>query len=200
VRAVLLASAIAVLVCADPAVAKRVADYSVGDEKLMQWGLELSLNPIAALPTKSSRNVALEIAPGVDHDAIRGGIYCSAWKVENPIAQLIGNVASQWDSDGKLASGTEIADVMIKVDRASTLTRCVGSGELAAICITRVAIEAQVTEVSAQTTRPVRVSIERSGPLKGLCSGLARSVAVVSRESAIALIKAVGTDEVVLKP
>lgn len=199
-RAVLLGSAIAALMCAGPAVAKRVADYSVGDAQLMQWGLELSLNPIAALPTKSSHNVALEIAPGVDHEAIRGGIYCSAWRVENPIAQLIGNVASQWDGDGKLASGAEIADVRLKVDRASTLTRCVGSGELAAICITRVAIEAQVTEVSSQTSRPVRVSIERSGPLKGLCAGLARSVAVVSRETVIALINAAGAAAVAPKP
>jgi hypothetical protein len=56
------------------------------------------------------------------------------------------------------------------------------------------------TFTAKQTSRPVRVSIERSGSLKGFCAGLARSVAVVSRESVIALIKAAHTTEVVPKP
>lgn len=193
-RTLSIALVLACLAVSGPADAKRTANYSVDDAEIMKWGLEQNLNPISAMPVKSVHNVTLEIAPGVDHEVIRGGIYCSAWKITNPISQMITKAATLWDNDDKLAGTTDAPDLKISVERANTLTRCVSTGELVGTCITRVIIDAQVTQGSAPP-RPIHTMIERGGKLGGFCGGIAQSVAVVSRETVIALIKAASETE-----
>jgi hypothetical protein len=180
---------------ASPSEAKRVADYSVSDAELIKWGQEQNINPLSALPTKSANNVGLEIAPSVDHQVVRGGVLCSAWKIDNPISQIIRSIATQWDSDGTLATPGAGADVTLRIDQARTLSRCVGTGELVGTCITRVSIDGSVVG-SGKEPRPVNVEVEFGGKLSGFCAGIAKGTATVSREAVIAFIKAAADGEV----
>lgn len=186
---------IAGIVCISPTEAKRVADYSVSDAELVKWGQEQNINPLSALPTKSANNVALEITPSVDHQVVRGGNFCSAWKIDNPISQIIRSIAAQWDSDGALASPGAGSDITLRVDQARTFSRCVGTGELVGTCITRVSIDGSVTTGSAKEPRPVNVEVEFGGKMSGFCAGIAKGTAAVSREAVIAFIKASANDE-----
>jgi hypothetical protein len=184
----------AVIALASPASAKRVADYSVSDAEILKWGQEQKLSPLSELPQKSSYNIALEMAPGVDHQVVRGGVYCSAWKIDNPVSQLFRSVVTNWDSDGALAAPGSAADVTLRVDQARTFSRCVGTGELVGTCITRVSIDGSVLEASGKETRPVNVEVELAGKMGGFCGGIAQGTAAVSREAVIAFIKAATND------
>ena len=178
-----------------PAGAKRVADYSVPDAELVKWGQEQDLNPLSALPQKSAYNVTLEVAPGVDHQVIRGGVYCSAWKTENPISQLIRSIVTQWDNDGTLAVSGSGSDIILRFDQARTFSRCVGTGELVGTCITRVSIDGSVSAGLGKEARPVNVEVELGGKLSGFCAGITKGMAAVSREAVIAFIKMASNGE-----
>ena len=191
----LAALTLAGIAFASPTEAKRVADYSVTDAELIKWGQEQNINPLSALPSKSVSNVALEISPSVDHQVVRGGVFCSAWKIDNPISQIIRSIATQWDSNGTLASPGAGADVTLRIDQARTFSRCVGTGELVGTCITRVSIDGSVSAGFGKESRPVNVEVEFGGKMGGFCAGMAKSTAAVSREAVIAFIKAAANDE-----
>jgi hypothetical protein len=185
----------AVIALASPASAKRVADYSVSDSEILKWGQEQKLNPLSELPQKSAYNIALEMAPGIDHQVVRGGVYCSAWKIDNPVSQLFRTVVANWDSDGALAGSGSPADITLRIDQARTFSRCVGTGELVGTCITRVSIDGSVIAVAGKETRPVNVEVELAGKMSGICGGIAKGTAAVSREAVIAFIKAATKEE-----
>lgn len=180
-RGWLLAAAIAG--CASAANARRTVDYAVDDTVLAQWAAEQKTS-LAPQPERGSRNFTLTLAPGTDHEVVRGGIFCSAWTVDNPISRLLETVFARRDADGRLDTP---ADIAVAITRAATFTRCVQIGELKGACITRVSIDGTaVSPGGAQV--PIRVAIERPTELIGACAGLTRGIALVSRAAAMAAL------------
>jgi len=190
-------SALAFLILLDSAMpqavlAKRTVDYSVDDATLHKWAEEQELTPLMPNPNKSIHHIALDFSPGVDHEVVRGGLACSAWTIDNPISLSITAAITRWDREGRLATPTETPDLKVHIERASTLTRCVGTGELKSTCLSRVSIGALLT-VGTTPTQSVHVTIERPTKAVGACAGLTRGIALVSREAAIALLAAIET-------
>lgn len=173
------------ILIAAPASAKRTVDYSVDDVTMASWAVEQGVS-LTAWPIRGNGQAGLVIVPSVDHEVLRGGIYCSAWKVENPISQLIRQGFDHWGAVVPLADSTP-ASIGVTIKAASTFSRCVGVSELKSVCITRVTIDAEIA-ARGEPARPVRVSVERSAKGIGACAGLTRGIALVSREAVIALI------------
>ncbi len=167
---------------ASSANARRTVDYSVDDATLATWATEqgVALTPFPA----SDGKTVVDIAPGVDHAVTSVGVFCSAWKIDNPVSQLIARAFPNPASSGPAAStGTRV-----RITSASTFFRCVGSGEMKSVCLPRVSIDATVSD-GAGVARLIRVTVERAAKGVGACAGLTRGIALVSREAVAKLVK-----------
>lgn len=170
-----------------PARADRIVNYAVDEVAAVRDAAEQGV-ALAPIPARGTRHLAVRIAPAVDHEVLRVGIACSAWKVQNPMSALLQRFLTAFDRDGAPASSlTPAAGMLVTVDRARTLSRCVGTGEMRTTCITRVSIDG-TTMLHGETARPFRVEREEAAKGVGVCAGLARGIGLVSRQAAGALV------------
>ena len=187
----MIVAAMIAMVVPATAWADRVVDYTIDEATAAHDAIEQGV-PLAPVPARGDAHVAVQIAPEVDHQVVRVGIFCSAWKVQNPISILIQRFLAAWDRDGAPSSSPSgPADLLVKVDRASTLSRCVGTGELKTTCITRVSIDGSIARKS-EAARAFHVEREEATKGIGACAGLTRGIALVSRDAASALIGQLG--------
>lgn len=188
--AVRCAVAAAALALATAAAAERVVDYTIDEAAARQAAADQGI-AFAPLPARGGLHVAVAIAPDVDHDVVRVGIYCSAWKVRNDMAPLLQRFLAAWDRDGAPAAvGAAGVDRTVTIARAATLNRCVASGEMRTACITRVTIAGSVADRDG-TARPFRIEREQPTRVGGVCGNLARGIGLVSRSAAAAMVEAV---------
>ena len=177
---------------ASPALSRRTIDYTINEATWTEWAAEQG-TPLAPLPARSKKKVSLMIAPSVDHPVTRTGIICSLWKVDNPVGALVSSMVETWADD--LPTGGDPAVSVVRVDNASTVSRCVSTGELKSVCITRVSLKGSVTSPDGTVT-PIVTSIEEPTKAIGACAGLTRGLALVSRAAVRAFIDQ--TDKAIL--
>lgn len=175
----LITAVLATALCAGSAAA-RVVDYkSINAGNFAAQAAELKIAPVSAPPTRTGRDIAGQIAPGVDHEVLTLGTYCSAYKVENPISSML--VALFAEATRDPATPATAARLTIKVAAARSNQRCVEVKEYNVRCIARVTITGEV-EVEGRSA-PVSVSVERDSSVGGICGDRARGMGLVSREA-----------------
>jgi hypothetical protein len=162
--------------------AARVVDYSVDDSVIVQEATELKIASITPGLTLENHTINVTIAPGVDHITDALGIYCSVYKVENPISQLVKKLAVAAANDKAAAS------ININLTGARSYRRCVEVKEMNARCIIRVVLTGTVAGAGAGSI-PISGDVERDSSVSGICGSLARGIRVVSREAAIMFLK-----------
>ncbi|WP_404713398.1 hypothetical protein [Sphingomonas sp. MMS24-J13] len=182
--------AVAALVIAAPVSAARIVAYPIDDATVLKDGGEQGLTP-SRTPAKGTKQIALQLAPDLDHEVMRVGIACSAWKVQNPIGALIRDMLAAHDPDGRIDNGSPATAISVAVKHAGTLSRCVTSGDLSGTCITRVSIDASLSDGAGANPRPIHVEVEQSTRSIGVCAGLTRGIGLISREAVIKLITAI---------
>ncbi|MEG3126005.1 hypothetical protein [Sphingomonas sp. GB1N7] len=168
--------------------AERIVDYSIDEATAAAHALEQGV-PLTPVPRRGLAHVAVVVAPEVDHEVIRAGIACGAWKIRNPLSVEVRRFASALDRDGAAAEGSAVSfDLLVKVDRAATLSRCVSTGEMKSACIYRVTI---VGSVKGQTgvERPLRIEREAVAKGVGICAGLTRGIGLVGRSATAAFFE-----------
>lgn len=171
--------------------AERVVDHGIDDAKAAQDAVEQGV-PLTPTPARGPFHIALETMPDVDHEVIRAGIACGAWKIRNPLSLLVRRFAVAWDREGAPADAiAPSVDLLLKVTRASTLSRCISTGEMKSSCIYRVTINGSVMTRDG-AVHPIRAEQESAAKGIGVCAGLTRGIALVSRAATAALIKDAG--------
>lgn len=146
--------------------------------------------PVSPVPVPGPFAIALTTAPGVDHETLRLGNYCSAYKVNTPMAAILTMVAAEAS-----APATPVPPQLgMTVASARSMSRCVEVKEYNYRCITRVTLtgEARVPASGEQPERavPLSVTVERDASVGGFCEYVARGVGLVSREAAQQLVAA----------
>lgn len=173
---------------AAPAPAARIVPYPIDETTLLKDGAEQGLVPSPA-PPKAAKPIALQLAPDLDHEVMRVGIVCSAWKVQNPISSLIRDMVAAQNPDGPIKDiGATKNAISVTVKRAGTLSRCVSTGDLSGDCITRVSIDASVSVDGTAEPHQIHAEVEKNTRSIGMCAGLTRGIGLVSRETVIQLI------------
>lgn len=174
-------------------IAARVIDYSADDTAMLKDAAELKIQPISEPLKRGERDIELVVSPDVDHIATALGMYCSAYKVENPISRILRRMATDWDRDGTLDNSSQkISRATLRIKNARSYRRCVELKEANVRCLTRVAIMAEVEVSNAEGVvrqAAIAADVERDASVSGICGNLARGIGVVSREAGIALIK-----------
>lgn len=184
IRSVWLFGLAAVASVSTPADARRVVDYAEAKSSWQAWEAEQGVNPVS-VPAPRDGVVDLTFAPGVDHEVIRGGIGCSAWTVDNPLSQLIRDMVGDWSKSGIITHSPK--SLSLRIDRASTFSRCVQTGEMKTTCVTRVTIDATAANATSYPT-PVQAEVELPTRGIGVCAGLTRGIAVISRAAVAQLL------------
>ncbi|RJF94061.1 hypothetical protein D3876_07305 [Sphingomonas cavernae] len=169
----------------------RTVDYQIDAATLEKVAKDQLDGPMSPAPARGDMDLAFVADPATDHVAISAGMGCSAWKIENPVGQMLKPLLTAWDRDGALSDAGTAGVVTLRLNRASSLNRCVQLEEFDETCIARVRLAgtiAYVGEDGATRELPVAANIERSGSIGAFCSNLARFIGIVSREAGIALI------------
>lgn len=179
------AAAIAVVMLAGVAAARSV-DYSVDDTSMRAAASRLGIEPVSPLPDRGPDDVALVVSPAADHETLRLGMACSAFKVLNPVSALLPRIAAAWDRDGRVAIEAGAAPVTLRVDAARSYRRCVLVSETSVRCITKVAMNGAVE--TGGRSAAIAGEAERDAAVGGFCGDLALGIGIVGREAAIALI------------
>jgi uncharacterized lipoprotein YmbA len=192
IRTAILAGA---LVCA-PAAFARTADYSRSEAQFADDAKELDVAAMAAMPERGEVDLLVENAQSLDHRLKILGIHCSAWKVENPLSQMVARALGMWDRDGTLGPAERRPLVRLRFTSASSNMRCVEVEELEGRCLTRTSINGEAViekEGQAARTAPIAIEVEEQQAV-GACavargaglSGRAASIALVDRLKALA--------------
>lgn len=166
----------------------RVVDYQIDRATLEQAAADQLDGPLSPPPERGDAQLAFVADPGTDHVTISAGVACSAYKVENPVSQMLVPLLQHWDADGTLGGADAIT---LRLTRASSFNRCVQLKEFDGRCITRVRLAGTLSLRSADGATadvPVSANVERSGTVGGFCGNLARFIGMVSREAGIALL------------
>jgi|GEM_PF-1825802 hypothetical protein len=177
-----------------PAVQARVVEYLMDRAAvLVAAGDQQIEGPFAEIPAHGHVDLALETPSAADHRAVIASIYCQAYKVENPLSTLLGNLALAADDDGKLGNTTRAgAGMTIQLLKGSSFVRCLGTGELQTACKVTVKINAEARFKMADgsiANVPLVASVERKGKVGGFCGHIARYIGIISREAGIDLIR-----------
>ena len=167
--------------------AARVVDYAaLGSGNFAAEAANLKITPISAAPIRGNREITTEIADGVDHEVLTLGNYCSAYKVENPMAAMLRLLFAEAGRDGSSAAIAE--PLRIKVVAARSNQRCVEIKEYNVRCIARVTITGE-GEVGNRKF-PLKVSVERDSSVGGFCEDRSRGVGIISREAGLQFLAA----------
>ncbi len=182
-------AAAAVMVMAAVPVTARTADYSVTEAQMAADAEALNVRPFPALPAKGDFDIVAEDLGKLDQQLKILGIFCRAWKVDNPLSVMVGRVLGMIDRDGQLAAGERRPLIRFKAQSALSTMRCVEVKEMTTQCLTRTSIqgEATVERTGARGRgQPVTIEFEHQQSV-GVCGGLARGAAISGRGASIRL-------------
>ena len=90
---------------------------------------------------------------------------------------------------GSPSSGAAV--LIVKVDNASTFSRCILIGELEGVCISKVSINGSTIATPGAAPQPLHIEVERKTKSIGACAGLTRGIGLISREAVIKFIETV---------
>lgn len=167
----------------------RSADYSGGGSALILAGQELKVDPLTTTLAPKIAIASVKVVPSADHETLKLGLYCAAYKVENSVSVLMPAIEEEWNKALEATHMPSGLAAEIEVQSASSYRRCVELSEMNVRCITRVKLAGTARAAGNGTSAVVQVSadVERNSSVGGFCSSLARGVAVTSREAALAL-------------
>lgn len=186
-----IASVSAFLLAIAPASGEaRSADYSEGSQAILRYGAELKVAHLTTELHPGIRIASITASPGADHVTLALGIYCSAYKIENPISKLLQMLQKEWNTAIQPDIQPPPIELDIIVSNGSSYRRCVETKEMSARCITRVKLNGTVQAKGNSTSEPIPISadVERDAAVGGLCGNIGRGIAVISREAALELI------------
>lgn len=189
-RRIALLCVLAAAAVAAPAAA-RTADYARSDAQFAEDAAALNVGELAAMPQRGELQVMIEGAASLDHQLKILTIACKAWRVDNPLSQMVAKALGSWDRDGQLTAAVDAPLVRFKADGAFSTMRCVEVAELKARCITRTAINGTATverQGSVSAAKPISVAVEHEQNI-GACGGLSRGTALSGREASIRLVE-----------
>jgi hypothetical protein len=150
--------------------------------------------PFSPAPGAGLPVLDLENAAAADHRATIASVYCRAYKVDNPVSELLTKLVQAANGNlvpGDVSPGQDGSTASIAIDKAATLMRCFSVKELKALCKARVRISASMNwtdGAGAAQSVPLNVEVEREGRVGGFCGHIARFIGIVSREAGIAMI------------
>lgn len=173
-----------VLLLSAPAAARSVDYVALTSANFAAEAANFKVAPVSDPPVRSARVVIGEITAAADHEVLTLGIYCSAYKVYNPITVLMKQLFVEASHDP--ATPVTLPPLKIFVDAARSNQRCIEIKEYNNRCIARVTIIGRgETADAAGATRsfPLKVSIERDSSVGGFCEGRALGLAIISREA-----------------
>lgn len=170
----------------------RVVDYAKADDAFTEDAALLKIQPLSVTPLKSTWNISFDAATGVDHITLALGMYCSAYKVENPVTAMFERLIVGWDQDGILGNTTPgTPQLAIHLAEARSYRRCVELKEMNARCITRVTFKGDARFIDtngAERQFPVIADVERDASIGGICGNLAKGIGVVTHQAGITFI------------
>jgi hypothetical protein len=193
VRGARLAAAAAVALFATAAQA-RTADYRVSEDQFKADAAALNVSPFPALPGQGSFDIIVEDLEKLDGKLQILGIFCRAWKVNNPLSEMVRRVLTGWDRDGQVSPAPAGPTIRFRATSAWSTMRCVEVKEMKTRCITSTGINGEATVErpgSAPRTEPVSVEVQQEQDV-GVCGGLARGVAISGRSASIRLAERLG--------
>ena len=148
--------------------------------------------PFSQAPVPGQSAITLETPAAADHRVIVASVYCQAYHIENPGSALLQDLVTAANGAQPGPGAPAGPAVLLRVLSGSTLLRCMGKSDIAAMCKNRVRItaEASVTRPDGSTVKtPLVAQIERDGRVGGFCGNIARYTGIVTREAAIDLIR-----------
>lgn len=158
----------------------RVVDYAkLNAGNFAAEAAILKVVPTTPAPTNSGRDIITIVSPGVDHEVLTLGNYCSAYKVQNPMTAMLQALFAE--AARKPSEPATAPSLTIRVTAARSNQRCVEIKEYNVRCIARVMIAGEA-EVGARKL-PVNVSVEHDSSVGGFCEDRARGLAVIGREA-----------------
>lgn len=179
------AALIAAVAVSVPAAAQRIVDYSQSDDQVAVDARELKVAPPAPLPSRGALAITIDNIEALDHRVAFRGIGCSAWETDNPLSQMVSRVLSAWDADGRFDSGNAADALAIRFEAATTIMRCVQTGEWQTKCLVRSNIRGMAKPSwGAATSFDVGSEIVIGG---GDC-GVARGAGLAGRAASVALV------------
>jgi hypothetical protein len=183
-------AAAATILLGTPAIAARTADYSRSEEQFREDAAALEVAEFPAMPSRGGAELVIENPEQLDHRLKILGISCSAWKVENPLSQMVVRALGAWDRDGVLGLSEQRPLIRLKIGNVLSTLRCVQIAELNVRCMTRTAISGEATvEAEGQTPRTEAISVKvEQQPSVGAC-GVARAAALSGRAASILLVE-----------
>lgn len=182
---------VAVAALAATPAAARVVDYAaLNASNFAAEAASLKIAPVSPEPVRGNRDITIETTAGVDHEVLTLGNYCSAYKVENPMAPMLRHLFAQADRDPRVAA--TLPPLKVTVTNARSNQRCVEMKEYNFRCIARVTItgEGEVATESGPRRFPIKTSIERDSGVGGFCEGRARGIGIISREAGLEFLAA----------
>lgn len=186
---VALAAAAAALLSAAPAAARTV-DYSLSEEQFAADAAALDAGSLPAMPSRGTAEVEIDGDARLDNQVRILGISCRAWKVDNPLSQMVRRALVAWDRDGTLSAAGGRPLVRVRIDRADVSMRCVAVKELEGRCITRTSIGGEATVERADAlprSEKIAIEVEQQHDV-GTCA-VARGTALSGRAASIALVE-----------
>jgi hypothetical protein len=194
VRQLLIGCAAAAL--AATAADARTVDYAVDEGQFAAEAKRLTVSEFPALPGRGEVDVAVEAEGKLDHQLMILGIYCSAYKVDNPLSQMVKRVAAAWDRDGMLRAAADRTLLRVRFDDAGSTMRCVEQAELKQRCLVRTFINGEVTVETPGTAprrAPIAIDVSQEQSIGGVCGGLARGAGLSGRAASIVLVERLRT-------
>lgn len=148
--------------------------------------------PFSQAPAPGQSAITLETPAAADHRVIVASVYCQAYHIENPVSALLQDLVTAANGARPEGAATAEPAVLLRVLSGSTLLRCMGKNDLAAMCKNRVRItaEASIARPDGSIVKlPLVAQVERDGRVGGFCGNIARYTGIVTREAAIDLIR-----------
>jgi hypothetical protein len=170
----------------------RAIDYAaLTPEMVAEIAADLKITDVSPAPARGI-DLAVEAAPAADHQQLALGNYCSGAKLANPAGEMLRRLAAEADRDGSLGVVPAVPLLTLKLDSARSNRRCVEVGEMNVRCITRVTLVGEAVHRGAdgsERRQPLRADVERDSSVGGFCGGVARALAVVTREAGQQFLK-----------
>jgi len=181
----------AAVMAATPAAARTV-DYSRTEAQFREDATAIGAPTPAPAGAKSEVDVVLEDAEKLDHRLMILGISCSAWRVDNPLSQMVRRALADWDVDGSLEPVADRPLLRVSFASASSDTRCVQIRELDAPCQVRTRIRGQATlerPGREPVSQPFSIEDGQVDETPGACGSLSRGAGLSGRAASLALVE-----------
>jgi hypothetical protein len=169
----------------------RTVNYALSDEQFQADAVAIGAPVPEPAPERGRFHVILEGAERTDHRLVVLGISCSAWRVDNPLSQMVRRALTEWDADGSLDDTHDGPVLRVSLDSASSDIRCVEVREMDMSCIVRTRIRGEIRlerPDSEPLTQPLAIEDQQLQDNPGACGSLSRGTGLSGRAASIALV------------